>query len=70
MEFKSLSDKIRCSMADDGYILTKNVKEFIRLEDDLILDYRKGKITFNTFCKERHKLAGPAFTDAKGGCAN
>ena len=46
---------------DDPYnthLLVKDVKEFIRLEDDLINQYALKMITWEELCSGREKLAG------------
>lgn len=55
---KILSGKLREEVVGYKLLRTKNVKEFIRLEGNLLNNYFKGKITFNTFLEKRLKLIG------------
>ena len=56
--FITKPEKIKQTAIWHSYILTEDVKEFIRQEYDLLILYRQGKITFPEMLKRRDKLAG------------
>lgn len=45
-------------IADDVWLHVGDVKEFIRLEDELILNLAKGTIGFCELNEKRHELLG------------
>ncbi len=59
----NLSEKI-CD--DEFYIETKDVKEFIRLDMELIQDLLHKRITRAEFFRRRDKLVGSNLIDLEG----
>ncbi len=45
----------------DSYYYGSDIKEFIRLDTQLIKDFNDGKMTYNFLMNERNKLLGEKF---------
>lgn len=44
---------------DNWKIEVQDIKEFIKRDSELILDYKMQRITWEELCEKRNKLAGP-----------